>query len=305
MPASAAVGLADAEAQQQREEDGERKVLQATTTAILCAGVARGRGRAAGTAFRVSRSTSTTTYTPPAQITRSTPSIHALLACCPLFPATCTEQNVFTKITILDDFLISGSVAASAPIWFISDADRIDPCYRMHVKPRYVLPHDDEVTVVDVHRLSMNIFALSDDVKINKWNLFQKLDQKIDPASGQTHLKAVKYEEKDVDIEEMLPRIREMGGRSDRQPNTPSTPTIAASSASASVITTPKSGQSRGTPLTTLKDWLTVTNSNSPSESLIQQSSSSKKRPHIVAKENSQAKKLKTGGKISSKSRPV
>lgn len=211
------------------------------------------------------------------------------------------RTDIFTKISILDNYLVSGSVAGSAPVWSIPDSRRIDPSYNMDVKPRVILPHDEEVTVVDVDHQSMSIFSLSDDVRINKWSLYEKLDGRIDPAS-RTHSQgqAVRYVEKEMEIEEMLPRQRMTAKRCRSWMTMINTPSPANTSPASAQMTTPSGSLPvRSSPLTTIKDWLTVnSNSSSPNNLALGSQAcnnevtgsqqSSKKRTHNVSKENSQ-----------------
>lgn len=113
------------------------------------------------------------------------------------------RSNNFTKIKILNDFLISGSLDGNAYLWSINQL--MDSCSggRNHFKPIYSLPHSDEVTSIEGEGTKYDIFTCTDDQKVHKWTLQGKIfpPNFVRDLGSEKIAHAQKYVNDDVEIE--------------------------------------------------------------------------------------------------------
>lgn len=178
------------------------------------------------------------------------------------FSGNSYRTNNFTRIAIINDYLVSGSVEGSPPVWSLKSLQ--SGC--KDFKPIVTLNHHEEVTAVAGNDSTMEIFTCSDDQKLHKWSLLgRSLDPKqTEPAGQARHRIAKPYVENDVELEDIIVKTNSL--------------TTSPSRVAESTAISPK--RSSTSPLTTLTGWLTPNVDNTP------QSSQSISKKRSLSKEN-------------------
>lgn len=128
-----------------------------------------------------------------------------IYACCSDHKLYCFEQsgtalacfagcrvNNFTRIAVMDELLISGSVRGHAYMWDTSEMWRKQDgaAGGRKIDPLVTLPHCEEVTCIGVEPASKSIFTCSDDRTVNKWSLFDDryLDRRVIASDSSTSM---------------------------------------------------------------------------------------------------------------------
>jgi denticleless len=167
------------------------------------------------------------------------------------FSANSYRTNNFTRIAIVNDYLVSGSVEGSVPVWSLRSLQ--NQC--KNVKPIVTLNHHEEVTSVAGNDSTMEILTCSDDQKIHKWSLLGRyLDSKhLDPSSEARHRVSKPYVPNEVELEEIIVKTSTLCTSPSNKVET------------YTANESPMSGRP-STPQTSLSGWLTPNDTNTPSQ---------------------------------------
>jgi len=110
------------------------------------------------------------------------------------------RTNNYTRIKVVNDFLLSGSVEGSTPIWSLSDMKKSDR--NVIIKPKITLCHHDEVTAVEGDDLTFEFFTCSDNQMVHRWSLHNLVKKDGPPIN----LPVVKvYEPSPEEISKIVP----------------------------------------------------------------------------------------------------
>ena len=134
------------------------------------------------------------------------------------------RSNNWTGISVMNDFLISGSTDSSSRIWSLNLGKNIFSDENRKVyRPIVLLPHNQEVGSVGCDPSNYQVYTCTDDQKVHKWSLFGRLNlRKGDDGFDPHVLRAISYEAADVEIEMIkTPKVTNNDGRTPSSVLTP------------------------------------------------------------------------------------
>jgi len=112
------------------------------------------------------------------------------------------RTNSFTRIAVVNDYLVSGSVEGSAPVWPLRQVGQ-----GKYVKPLVTLVHDEEITCVAGTDESMEVYTCTDDNRIHKWSLLGRSLEPKNPSPANPVVRTAKiYKSEDIELEEIVCR---------------------------------------------------------------------------------------------------